>query len=255
MKYIQSWENYQVPENYKLFSNLAYGTDIDQYIHLSIPRNKKNFPTLIWFHGGGMTEDVIDFDLDFFDGTAAVAAVHYRLAPGAQPPAQYEDTASAIAFVIQNIAQYGGSKDLIFAGGLSAGANMVALTVFNYQRYLTPHGVSPSDLKALLLLSGQMTTHFFVKKQMGYSGSNLRPVIDDYAPLHWVENATMPIMLLAGEFDIPARKYENLFMQDILRALGNEHIETHIIGSETHGSNLVKSDLMLKFIKDQIVLK
>ena len=252
MEYIQSWENYTVPKNYQLFSHLAYGEHADQYINLAVPRGKSNFPTLIWFHGGGMTEDAVDFDPAFFDGTVAVAAVHYRLAPETMPPAQYDDTAAAIAFVIRNIVQYGGSKELIFAGGLSAGANMVALAVFNYQQYLRKFNVLPGDLKALLLLSGQMTTHFFVKKHLGYPGSISRPVIDEYAPLHWVENAMMPIMLLAGEFDIPGRKYENLFLQDTLRALGNEHIETHILPGAAHGNHLVKADLLLSFIKKHL---
>lgn len=252
MEYVQSWQNYHVPETYKVCRNLSYGEHADQYMHLSIPREKKDFPTLIWFHGGGMTGDAVDFNADFFDGTAAVASVHYRLAPQNLPPAQYEDTAASIAFVFRNITRYGGDTGKIFVGGLSAGANMAALTVFNDQKYLAPYGISISDIKALLLLSGQMTTHFYVKELLGYPGNTICPVIDSLAPLNWVENATIPIMLLAGEFDMPARKYENLFLQDTLRALGNEHVETHILPGERHGNNLVKADLMLNFIKKYI---
>ena len=249
MDYIQSWTDYKVPENYQLFSKLSYGEHADQYIHLAVPRDKKDFPTLIWFHGGGMTIDAVDFDPAFFDGTAAVAAVHYRLAPENLPPAQYEDAAAAIAFVVRNIANYGGNTKQVFVGGLSAGANMVALSVFNYNKYLSPRGVVLSDINSLLLFSGQMTTHFYVKDKLGYPGHTMKPVVDELAPLNWVENATMPIMIVAGELDLPARKYENLFLQDTLRALGNENVETHIIPQTGHGSKLVKANLILDFIK------
>ena len=128
-----SWDNYVVPDNYELFEHLAYASDDEsqQFLNLSIPRNRKNFPTLIWFHGGGMNHSAIDFVPELWDGTFAVAAARYRLAPQAMPPAQYEDAAMVIDYVCKNIASYGGDPSRIIVGGLSAGANMAALTVFD----------------------------------------------------------------------------------------------------------------------------
>ena len=85
-----SWDNFQIPADYELFEHLVYGSEdpSSQYINLAIPRGKVDFPTLVWFHGGGMSTALCDSNPAMWDGSFAVAAVRYRLAPGAMPPAQ-----------------------------------------------------------------------------------------------------------------------------------------------------------------------
>lgn len=244
-----SWDNYVVPDNYELFEHLAYASDDEsqQFLNLSIPRNRKNFPTLIWFHGGGMNHSAIDFVPELWDGTFAVAAARYRLAPQAMPPAQYEDAAMAIDYVCKNIASYGGDPSRIIVGGLSAGANMAALTVFD-EKWLKPYNLSYRNFLGVMLISGQMTTHFYVKELLKYPGANPLPVIDELAPMYHLKADLPPIMLLAGERDMPGRMYENLFMRDTLRALGHNANECHIIPGARHGANLLHADIMLDFI-------
>ena len=243
------WNNFTVPGNYELFERLTYG-NIDpacQYINLAIPRGKVDFPTLIWFHGGGMSEALCDSNPAMWDGTFAVAAVRYRLAPRAMPPAQYLDAAQALAFVHKIIGEYYGNNRKLIVGGLSAGANMAALSCFD-KKYLEPYNLSYKDFMAFLLVSGQMTTHFYLKELLKYPTANAIPVIDEYAPLYHLKADLPPIFLLAGENDIPGRKYENLLMLDTLKAMGHKDCSIYIAPGAAHGENLVEADPILEFI-------
>ena len=244
-----SWNNFQVPDNYELFSRLVYGNDDPacQYINLAIPRGKVDFPTLIWLHGGGMTEALCDSNPDMWDGSFAIAVVRYRLAPHTMPPAQYADAAQAIAFVHKNIGQYYGSNKKLIVGGLSAGANMAALSCFD-EKWLQPYDLSYKDFMAFLLVSGQMTTHFYLKEHLQYKIANQIPVVDEYAPLYHLKADLPPIFLLAGENDIPGRKYENLLMRDTLAAMGHQDCSVYIAPGATHSEKLVLKEPILDFI-------
>ena len=244
-----SWDNFQIPADYELFEHLVYGSEdpSSQYINLAIPRGKVDFPTLVWFHGGGMSTALCDSNPAMWDGSFAVAAVRYRLAPGAMPPAQYADTARAIDFIYKNIGKYYGNKNKLIIGGLSAGANMAALACFDTE-WLAPYGLSYKDFMAFLLVSGQMTTHFFVKELLKYPTPNLIPVVDELAPLYHLKADLPPVCLIAGENDMPGRKYENLLVRDILAAMGNNNAVVHIIPGATHGEKLVNKELIQDFI-------
>ena len=244
-----SWNNFQVPDNYELFSRLVYGADdpASQYINLAIPRGKVDFPTLIWFHGGGMSEALCDSNPDMWDGSFAVAVVRYRLAPHTKPPAQYADAAQAIAFVHKVIDQYYGSNKKLIVGGLSAGANMAALSCFD-TKWLEPYNLSYKDFMAFLLISGQMTTHFYLKELLKYDTANQIPVVDEYAPLYHLKADLPPIFLLAGENDIPGRKYENLLLLDTLKAMGHKDCSIYIAPGAIHNEKLVLQEPILDFI-------
>ncbi|MBR7143802.1 MAG: alpha/beta hydrolase [Lentisphaeria bacterium] len=244
-----SWNNFQVPDNYELFSHLVYGEDdpASQYINLAIPRGKVDFPTLIWFHGGGMGEALCDSNPEMWDGTFAIAVVRYRLAPHAMPPAQYLDAARAIAFVHKNINKYYGSNKKLIIGGLSAGANMAALSCFD-TKWLNPYGLSYKDFMGFLLVSGQLTTHFYVKELLHYPIDNAIPIVDEYAPLYHLKADLPPIFMLVGENGIPGRKYENLLMLDTLKALGHKDCSIYIATGATHNEKLVLKEPVQKFI-------
>lgn len=243
-----SWENFQVPNNYELFEHIVYGDDPEsQFINLAIPRGKVNFPTLIWFHGGGMSEILCDSNPAMWDGTFAVAAVRYRMAPDHLPPAQYADTAAAIAFIYQHIEEYYGNKNKLIPGGLSAGANLAALTVFD-PKWLAPYDLNYKNFLAVLLVSGQMTTHFYVKELLKYPGHTLQPVIDDLAPLNHLHSDLPPILLIVGERDMPGRKYENLMMCDLLQSMGHKDVSVHICRGLNHGEHLVVKEPILDFL-------
>ena len=85
------------------------------------PEDIKDFPTVVWFHGGGLTGGNKHIPHELTEQGFAVIAVNYRLSPRATNPAYIEDAAEAVAWTFRNIRQYGGDPDKIIVSGHSAG--------------------------------------------------------------------------------------------------------------------------------------
>src|SRR5512138_2087764 len=158
------------------------------------PKGANGFATIVWFHGGGLTEGARRFPALKNQGIALVA-VSYRLAPEVQTPVFLEDAAAAVAWVFRNVERYGGDPSKVFIAGHSAGAYLASMLTMD-PKWLAEHGVSHRKLAGLIAVSGQMSTHFTIKKLRGDKGPQLRPVIDEYAPLHHVSKELPPICLI-----------------------------------------------------------
>src|SRR5688572_14331876 len=110
-------------------------------LDLYLPAGGTGFPTLLWLHGGGITEGSKDdaFTVELARALArdglAVAAVNYRLSPGAKFPAYVDDVAAATAWLRANVRKHGGDPARVFVGGHSAGGYL-ALMVAMDPRFL-----------------------------------------------------------------------------------------------------------------------
>ncbi|MDF2932297.1 MAG: alpha/beta hydrolase [Chryseobacterium sp.] len=124
-------------QEYQTISNLHYYDEqtnkSDAYINercvldIYVPKNIKNFPTIIWFHGGGLTGGQKDIPEELKNKGVAVIGVNYRLSPKVNAPKYIEDAAAATAWVFKNIKKYGGSEKLIFITGHSAGGYLAIM--------------------------------------------------------------------------------------------------------------------------------
>lgn len=106
-------------------------------------------PVLITYHGGGFVAGT----LDTLDPTcrrladrldAVVVNVDYRLAPEHPFPAAVDDAQAAIAWVRENISEYGGEPTRIALLGESAGANLATVAA--------RHAAGSTDVLAQVLL-------------------------------------------------------------------------------------------------------
>ena len=61
------------------------------------PKHIRNFPTVIWFHGGGLKAGNRRVPAELQEKGIAVVAVNYRLHPKVKSPAYVEDAAAAVA--------------------------------------------------------------------------------------------------------------------------------------------------------------
>jgi acetyl esterase/lipase len=200
------------------------------------PKGTKGFTTVVWFHGGGLTGGSRYFP-NLKDQGIALVAASYRLAPKAQPPAYIEDSAAAVAWVLKNISRYGGDPNKVFVSGHSAGAYLATMIAMD-PKWLGAHKLSNKPLAGVIAVSGQMTTHFTVKKQRGDNGPELRPIIDEYAPLYYAANEFPPICLIVGGRDIEfkSRVEENELMAVTLRNLGHKKVEFYEMAGLDHGT-------------------
>lgn len=154
----------EVPESVELHSDITYtdGSADDANKHkldLFIPRGKRDFPVLLFAHGGGWrTGDRFLYRAlgnRLARAGIGVAIPSYRLmgVVGNQHPAQVEDIAAAFAWVRQHIAEYGGDASRLYVSGHSAGGHLVSLLALD-RRYLAKHQLSPSDIRGVISMSG-----------------------------------------------------------------------------------------------------
>ena len=236
----RGWENPIIPEaeKFQAVRRIAYAEAGNEYqsLILSVPKGADRTPTVVFFHGGGMTNDVRETpDELFHDGRYIVAECRYRLSPEFDPRYALEDAADAVAWVLRNIAGFGGDPERVFVGGMSAGAWLAALVGMNPE-LLERRGFDCRKLLGLILISGQMTTHFQLKADLKYPGPRYLPTVDEYAPLHYAAADLPPILMVTGESgrDIACRAEENALMCAALRALGHKDVSHFIMTGCNH---------------------
>lgn len=205
-------------------------------LDLRYPADRKGFATVVWFHGGGLQHGRRHF-IELKDPSIAVAAVGYRLSPKVKHPGYLEDAAAATAWVLSNIAQYGGDSNKVFVSGHSAGGYLSAMVGMD-ARWLSPHGFSNLQLAGIAPISGQVTTHFHVKKLLGDSGPELRPLIGEFAPLFHSASNLPPVCLITGDraLEYKNRVEENALLAVSLKNLGHPRVEFYEMGGLDHGT-------------------
>lgn len=216
---------------YVLEKNIQYYPDSiskkDTYIasqcNLDIyyPKNTKDFPTIIWFHGGGLTKGEKHIPKALKNQGFAVIGVEYRLSPVAKAPAYIEDAAAAVAWAFKNISKYGGDNRLIFVSGHSAGGYLGMMITLN-KEYLNKYNIDANNIAALIPFSGQAITHFTVRKENGTKRT--QPIIDQYAPLYFVRADAPRMLLITGdrELELLGRYEENAYLLRMMKLNGNE---------------------------------
>ncbi|MDO5567080.1 MAG: alpha/beta hydrolase, partial [Planctomycetia bacterium] len=233
-------------------------------LDLMYPTEKKGFATIVWFHGGGLvngSKGMPPFkSLDAFnEGRLALVGCGYRLSPKVPYPVFLEDAAAAVAWVMKNIDRYGGDPSLVFVSGSSAGGWLTGMLGLD-KRWLAAHGIDHHDLAGLLPYTGQMTSHFNVKKMLNVRGERYLPVIDENAPLAYLAKDVPPVFLFVGsrKTEIPGRTEENELMYASLKALGHplvDFMEVPGIGHNVKSTLVTGATAELYKRIDQFIIK
>lgn len=146
-------------------TTLAYaqreGVDPDRLsLDIYTPAGAQKWPVMVMIHGGGWqigdksNANISGTKPAFFASEGYVyVAINYRLSPAVQHPAHIQDVAAAIAFVHDNVSQYGGDPDRLFVMGHSAGAHLAALVATD-ARQLAAYNKPLTVLKGVVLLDG-----------------------------------------------------------------------------------------------------
>lgn len=249
----------QAQSAYSLQKNISYlsGDEKDAYrkerclLDVYYPADKKDFPTIVWFHGGGLEGGNKHIPAQLKEQGVAVVAVNYRLSPRAKNPAYIEDAAAAVAWVFKHIAEYGGSVDKIFVSGHSAGGYL-SLILATDKRYLAACGADADQVAAYLPVSGQSVTHFTIRKERGLP--NGIPIIDEYAPINRLRKDTAPIILITGDrtLEMADRWEENAHFTSVAKNIGNPHVKHYELQGFDHGTVLPPACfLILNYIKSK----
>jgi acetyl esterase/lipase len=152
----------EISSNVEVRKDISYtgGDPADAPKHkldLYLPKDKKNFPVMVFIHGGSwrMGDRAMYPVLGnrFAKAGIGVAIPSYRLMPGNPHPAQAEDVAAAFAWVYRNIAQYGGDIKRIYLVGHSSGGHLAALLALD-EAYLAKLDVPTMAIRGVAALSG-----------------------------------------------------------------------------------------------------
>ena len=232
----------QAQEMYKTDTDLSYvsASEKDAYrkerckLDVYYPEGKKDFPTIVWFHGGGLEVGGKHIPHELMNKGFAVVAVNYRLSPKAKNPAYIEDAAAAVAWTFENIEKYGGSKERIFVSGHSAGGYLTLILAMD-KKYMEAYGADADKVAAYLPISGQTVTHFTIRKERGLP--NGIPIIDEYAPVNKVRKDTPPVILITGgrDLEMADRWEENALLASVAKNIGNKNVCLYELQGFDHG--------------------
>ncbi len=243
-------------ESYLLKTDIPYYENPDDAytksrckLDIYYPENSKNYPTIVWFHGGGLTAGNKYVPEGLKEKGLAVVTVNYRLSPNIKSPEFLRDAAKSVAWVMENIEKYGGSSKLIFLSGHSAGGYLASMVGLD-KKWLGEWGKDPDDLAALIPFSGHAITHFTVRKEMGLTET--QPLVDEMAPLFHVRRDAPPLLLITGdrEMELLGRYEENAYMMRMMKIAG--HTDTKLIELQGYGHNMEYPALpiLLRYVKE-----
>jgi acetyl esterase/lipase len=204
-------------------------------IDLYLPVGVKDFPTVVYYHGGGLRNGKRSIPAQLKNRGWAVVGVGYRLHPKVQHPVYIEDAAAALAWTFKNIASHGGDPSRIFVTGISAGGYLTAMVGLD-KSYLAAHDIDADRIAALIPVTGQMITHQTVRVEQGIEPSRFRPTIDRFGPLHHVRKDAPPTLCITGGWgtDMLMRAEENLYFVSMMKLVGHTQIEHVVIEGADH---------------------
>jgi acetyl esterase/lipase len=242
----------QIVENIPYYDQATNQNDayIKQRSRLDVycPESQNKLPTIVWFHGGGLSGGEKHIPQALKNKDVCVVAANYRLYPKVKSPVYVEDAAAAVAWVFKNIEQYGGDASLIFVSGHSAGGYLASMIGLD-KSWLSAFDVDADDIAGLIPFSGHAITHFTIRKERGIAGE--QPIIDDMAPLFHVRADAPPLLLITGDRnkELLGRYEENAYLMRMMKVVG--HKQTTLLELDGYGHNMTEPafPLLLEEVK------
>jgi acetyl esterase/lipase len=239
---LNSQNNYALKTAINYYEDAESNTDAYKksncILNIYYPTDKKEFTTVIWIHGGSLTGGKLEIPEELKNKGYAVVGIEYRLSPKVKAQVCIEDAAAAVALVFKHIEEFGGDKKLIFVSGHSAGAYLGLMVTLN-KSYLNKYNVDADNIAGLIALSGQVVTHFTIRKERGIPNKQL--IIDEFAPLYYVRENAPQIALITGDADkeLLGRYEENALFWRMMKLVGHKNTRIYKLDGFNH-TNMVK---------------
>ena len=255
-----SWAAFAIAQKteYSTITNIRYYSEkqinTDSYINercvldIYYPKNQKAFNTVVWFHGGGLTQGSKEIPKALKEKGLCIIGVNYRLSPKVNAPEYIKDAAASIAWVFKNIESYGGDPSRIFLSGHSAGAYLATMVGLD-KTWLNAFNIDANRIAGIISMSGQAITHFTIRNENGIK--ELQPTIDNYAPLFHVRADAPPLLLITGdrELEMLGRYEENAYLMRMMKLAGHKQTLLLELDGYGHGMTEPAFPLLIKEIK------
>lgn len=237
--------------SYRTLCDILYHTSGNPYclerckLDIYYPENQPGFPTVVWFHGGGLTSGSKFIPEELKNAGMAVVAVNYRLLPTGSLSDCIDDAAAAVAWTFKEIEKYGGDPRNIFVSGHSAGGyltNMIGLD----KKWLKAYAVDADSIAGLIPFSGHAISHFAYRQAKGMKDT--QPSIDEFAPLYYVRPDAPPLVIVSGdrEMEMFGRYEENAYFWRMMKVAGHKKTYLYELDGYDHGSMATPAFHILK---------
>lgn len=212
-----------VSEDITVYWDIPYSDDGNEQktLDLYLPE-EENFPTLIYFHGGGFSSgdksETHALGEYLVRHGIALVSVNYSVGRDVRYPVFIQDAAESVAWTMEHMSEYG-HCDQFYVGGSSAGAYLSLMLCFD-KEYLEAYGIEPTDIAGYIHDSGQPTTHFAILSARGMNSD--RVVVDEAAPLYYVgtEKEYAPMMILVATEDLGVRYDQTMLLVSTMKLFG-----------------------------------
>ncbi len=206
------------------YSNISYGdAGKRNLLDLYLPQTPREggYPVLLQVHGGGWMigekeQQGKPLMYHLAERGWLCVAINYRLSPRAAFPAHIIDVKKAIAWIRENIAEYGGNPDFIAITGGSAGGHLSALAALTPNEAQWQPGFEQADttLQAAVPFYGvydfldrhnirpQMSMEDMLAKRVMQCTKEENPQLwEDGSPLTHVRTDAPPLFAIQGTHD------------------------------------------------------
>jgi len=216
----------------KLGDGIAYGPGPRDKLDVYTPKVPTGLsPVLFFIYGGGWDHgDRADYQ---FVGNAfasrgfVVVIADYRLYPQIKFPGFLDDSARALKWVQDHIADYGGDTDRLFLAGHSAGAYNAVMLALD-RSYFRDNGVTMT-IKGVAAISGPYDFYPFEYDEVRNTfGSAPNP--EGTQPVNLVTSEEPPMFLAAGTHDPIVRIQNSQNLAKKLRENGDWVTEKYYDG-------------------------
>jgi acetyl esterase/lipase len=251
---LQAQNNGNTPLSYNTKTDLIYldstVTPMTDYarercrLDIYYPENVEDFPTVVWFHGGGIQAGNKFIPEELKKQGIAVVAANYRLNPKVKAPVYIEDAAAAIAWTMKHISEFGGDPKKVFISGHSAGGYLATMVGMD-TTYLQKHDLRANDLAGIISYSGHAITHFTIRTEMGMDWND--PLVDNYAPLSHMRKDMPPLVLILGDrnLELYGRYEEVAYLWRMMQLIGHPYTRIYELDGYSHGAMAVPAHHIL----------
>lgn len=208
--------------SYSITRNIEYGTSPHQKMDIYTSKDAKDSPVVVFFYGGnwatGSKDDYSFFAQSLTAQGMTVVIADYAKYPEHKFPAFVEDGANVLAWVRQNIAEYGGNSENTYVMGHSAGAYIAAILTLD-ESYIKAKGGNQSWIKGMIGLAGPynfVLDEDYLHDLFGEA---------DYPrsqPIYFARSDAPPIFLLHGKEDTTVGIYHSVNLEKKIQKLGGD---------------------------------
>jgi acetyl esterase/lipase len=246
----------ETPENVLVHQDLAYSdaADTAHKLDLYIPRNKSDFPIVVFIHGGdwriGDRSQYRGLGNRLARAGVGVAIPNFRLMGIAanRHPAQVEDLAEAFAWVYAHAKDFGGDRGRIYLAGHSSGAHLASLLALN-GKYLAKHDLALDQIEGVIAISGV----YNVERLLTFHAEGPKKLA---SPIRYVHAGAPPFLVVYSQWDFltlpqQARRFAAALKREkvpteVLRIPGDNHVSEIWNITQEHGTLI---DAVLRFVQ------